>query len=233
MVMGTRLRNIRISTYGILLLTVYIFIYGLNLKKYQKGEIIQHDVISYYAYLPAFFIFHDLQFDFVADLPEDSPVRVWTHPGPAGTPVLKMTMGVAVLNAPFFLMAHLLSVITGSDTNGYTPLYQIFIFFAAVFYFATGFFFLRRVLRKYFPEGVTGVSFQDAREGRVILDQRIKTKRADSHKMTRNRRYGPVHLTSKDAPLSPSGTVSLSTLIPGLPAEPFLKNCAVMIIPDR
>jgi len=151
------LRKIKISFYVLIIVVVYALMYGINLKKYQRGEIIQHDVISYYAYWPAVLIYHDLSFGFVSNLPENSSVTVWTQTSPSGMPTLKMTMGVAVMTTPFFIMAHLLSDIFGFESNGYSAIYQIFLLFAAIFYLFAGLFFLRKTLLQFFSEMATSL----------------------------------------------------------------------------
>lgn len=143
----------------ILGLTIYALIYGINTGKYNTRGIIQNDVISYYAYLPAGFIYHDLGFDFVAEHIEDPDLRIWTHEAPSGKSVLKMPMGVAVLNAPFFLVAHLIAKITGVPATEYSAVYELFILLAAIFYFFWGLLLLRRILLQFFNQLITTLTF--------------------------------------------------------------------------
>ncbi|MFM7289489.1 MAG: hypothetical protein ACKO18_08950, partial [Bacteroidota bacterium] len=64
------------------------------------------DVISYYAYLPALCIEGDLTLSFVEDSKrsdvQEHRHRYWPETTPNGHKVIKTTMGVALMMAPFF-----------------------------------------------------------------------------------------------------------------------------------
>ena len=90
-----------ISKLAIVLLLVVCGWYGKNLNTWGKNKIIQNDVVSYYAYLPATFIFNDLTFEFTKTLPEDFEGTIWLQTAPSGKPILRMTMGMAILWIPF------------------------------------------------------------------------------------------------------------------------------------
>jgi hypothetical protein len=75
--------------------------------------ILSWDSMGYYLYLPAHFIYHDLSHQaFVADImreygPSSSFYQAFQVPGaPAGQLVMKYTMGLAVLETPFFWLGH-------------------------------------------------------------------------------------------------------------------------------
>jgi hypothetical protein len=117
-----------------------------HLKTFQRPDAIRHDMLSYYAYLPAYFIHHDLTLSFAADT---DPFRYnWSSDAKNGK-VLKMTMGVALLNAPFFLTADTISRVFLLPRDGYTPLYFFFISLGAVFYFLWGLRLLRKILLEF------------------------------------------------------------------------------------
>ena len=132
--------------------------YGKNLDTWGKNKVIDNDVVSYYAYLPATIIFHDLNFDFVKTLPTGFTGKIWVGTAPNGKPILRMTMGLAILWFPFFLMAHLFSKIMGIEALGYSWPYSLSIFTATIFYLFVGLLFLRKILLKYFSEIVTGIT---------------------------------------------------------------------------
>ena len=132
--------------------------YGKNLDTWGRNKVIDNDVVSYYAYLPAVIIFHDLNFSFIKDLPAGFEGKIWLGTASNGKPVLRMTMGLAILWLPFFLLAHLMAHILGVSTLGYSWPYSFSIFVAAVFYLAIGLNFLRKILRKYFSEWITGIT---------------------------------------------------------------------------
>ena len=126
--------------------------YGKNLDTWGKNQVIQNDVISYYAYLPATFIFHDLNFGFVKNLPADFEGKIWLQETPTGNPILRMTMGLAILWIPFFLIGHGLAFLTGASTLGYSWPYGLSIFLAAVFYLFIGLVYIRKILIRYFSD---------------------------------------------------------------------------------
>ena len=139
----------------ILLCTLYGLFYGIKIGHYKNERIIQDDVISYYAYLPAAFIYHDLKFEFLGDAGEN--VRIWTHQSPSGTAVLKMPMGVAIMNTPFFLVAHTIARISGSTATGYNTIYEFFILLSAIFYLGWGLILLWKYLMEYFDQLVSTI----------------------------------------------------------------------------
>ena len=95
------------SFWTIILLVVVNGWYGKNLKRWENNHIVEQDVVHYYAYFPATFIYHDWKFDFVKNLPTDFDGRIWLLETPDGKPVLKMTMGLSILWLPFETIAHI------------------------------------------------------------------------------------------------------------------------------
>ena len=134
---------------------ILIFIcawYGRNLNTWGKNQIIKDDVVSYYAYLPATFIFNDLNFEFIKDLPKDFEGTIWVQTAPNGNPILRMTMGMAILWTPFFLIAHGVAHILGVSALGYSWPYSFSIFFATLFFLFVGLYFMRKILIRYFSD---------------------------------------------------------------------------------
>ncbi len=140
------------------LLIVVCAWYGKNLNTWGNNKVIQNDVIMYYAYLPATFIFHDLNFEFTKELPSDFEGQIWLQTTPAGKPILRMTMGLAILWVPFFLLAHAGAHLFGISTLGYSWPYSLSIVVAALFYLFAGLCFLRKILLRYFSDTVTAIT---------------------------------------------------------------------------
>lgn len=145
------------SFLAIAMLVIVSLWYGRNLKVWESNRIINHDAVSYYAYLPAVFVYDDIYFRFTESLPEDFEGRIWYQETPMGHRGLKMTMGNAFLWSPFFALAHLYARAGGAVADGYSAPYQAALFLAAVFYLALGLCFLRRLLLRYFRDGTTAV----------------------------------------------------------------------------
>lgn len=147
-----------ISKAAILLVMIYVVWSGKNLDQWGKNKIIQNDVVSYYAYLPAAVIFHDLRFEFTKTLPEDFEGTIWLQTAPNGKPILRMTMGMSMLWLPFFVAAHGAAHILDVSTLGYSWPYSLSIFLAALTYLFVGLIFLRKLLLRWFTELTTAIT---------------------------------------------------------------------------
>lgn len=147
-----------VSKIAIALVMLVCSWYGKNLDTWGKNKVIQNDVIMYYAYLPATFIFNDLNFDFATKLPTDFEGQIWLQTSPTGKPILRMTMGMAILWTPFFLIAHGSAHLLGVSTLGYSWPYSLSIFIATLFYLFVGLYYLRKILLRYFSDVSTTVT---------------------------------------------------------------------------
>lgn len=135
---------ILIVTFGIIWTNIYY--------KFWKDphRIIVHDVILYYQYLPSFIIYHDITLKFKDNDYEFFKDKIWGNKQFEGRYVNKMTMGLSVLYAPFFLPAHFFAESLGYEPNGYTNPYRAALVVSSVFYAFLGFIFLMKLMRRYF-----------------------------------------------------------------------------------
>jgi hypothetical protein len=76
--------------------------------------------------------------------------KIWGETFPGNKTVSKMTMGVAVMTTPFFLVAHLAAYMTGFPVDGYSMPYRIMLVFTGLFFTGLGLILLGSLLRKYF-----------------------------------------------------------------------------------
>ncbi len=119
----------------------------LTVKHWRdKQRVIEWDAISYYAYLPAAFIHHDLSLSFADGYNGPHKLIVWPEKGPKGKYVIKTTMGLSILWLPFFLAGHVAALISGADAGGYSGPYKFFLLVAALVFLLIGLIFLRRIL---------------------------------------------------------------------------------------
>jgi hypothetical protein len=72
-----------------------------------------------------------------------------------GVHVMKYSMGLAVLYSPFFFIAHLLAPLLGYAQDGFSAPYQYAIFLGGILYTLLGLWFLAKVLRHFFTNGIT------------------------------------------------------------------------------
>ena len=145
------------------LLTVILlisFMTGVMLReKHWKDErrVIEWDAISYYAYLPAAFIYNDLSLGYADNYKGPHKLIVWPDKGPEGKYVIKTSMGLSILWSPFFLAGHVIALVTGADSGGYSPPYKFFLLVSALFFLTIGLVFLRRILLQHSSDTVTAL----------------------------------------------------------------------------
>jgi hypothetical protein len=135
------------------LLVLMIVNSNLNWNKTNWKEIIRVDGKGYYAYLPAIFIYHDLNFGFFETIDKvkyfnsnnfyDYRVKV------NKTYIDKYYCGTSIAQLPFFLIAHLWCYFSDSDPDGYSKPYMILISIAALFYLGLGLLFILKILLSY------------------------------------------------------------------------------------
>ncbi|HBG70363.1 MAG: hypothetical protein A2W93_15755 [Bacteroidetes bacterium GWF2_43_63] len=123
---------------------------------WQK-RVIENDVISYYAYLPATFIHHDISLDFMNDTSQNYSDRFWPVKLDNGNYVIKTTMGMSILYSPFFFAAHGFELASGGKADGYSSAYRSAISFAAIVFLLLGLIMTRKLLRQYFSPLITGL----------------------------------------------------------------------------
>jgi len=141
-----------------------IFILSISLiataknGKWKTG-VIDWDIISYYAYLPGLIIYEDLTFNFLDNNPPKG-VKIWTETTPENKKVIKMTSGLSILYAPFFLIAHGIAKLQPEiyAPNGYSMVYSLFLILSDIFYTFLGLVFLRKILLRYFTDSVTAAT---------------------------------------------------------------------------
>ncbi len=98
------------------------------------------DSLGYYQWLPTFFV--DGSF---------TPSR-YVHTLENGNPLSIFSFGIAVLIAPFFLVAHFFAWLFGYTTDGYTLPYAIAVLVAASFYLSIALVILYNEIKRRFPD---------------------------------------------------------------------------------
>ena len=107
--------------------------------------IVGSDMEGYYQYLVHFFIRDWSKFD---QMP-------WAISYGEGKTLSVFTCGVAILWSPFFLMAHLISIFFGLDTDGYANMYFGFMLIAGIVYTYIGLVFMYKFLLEFFEHKVS------------------------------------------------------------------------------
>jgi hypothetical protein len=146
-----------VAVVGALALASYVFIYTTG----RAGLPIRSDGFSYYVYLPAWFIHHDPSLVATArdccggHFPEYTAMfrwpgtRRWVNPHP---------IGVAIMQAPLFLVAHGLTYWTNLSPDGFSLYYQHAAGLSGLLWGVAGLWVLQRLLRRHFSDGVTATA---------------------------------------------------------------------------
>lgn len=143
-----------INRFIIYIITALVLLYSANIKwggRHWKDTILS-DGKGYYVYLPAILIYNDLSFSFVDEIEKkyyDSNTKYDFRSYINGKTFSKYSIGVALLMLPFFAIAHVLSIMLGYATDGYSQLYNISVCWAAIFYMAVGLTYLKKLLAVY------------------------------------------------------------------------------------
>lgn len=108
------------------------------------------DVTVYYSYVKAVFIHHDLEFS--------APNNYGIYPSPTGHGIPKMSMGLALVYTPFFLICHGAAKLAGQPIDGQSPYYAYGMYYAAMLFVFLGLFVLRRYLLHFYTERITSLT---------------------------------------------------------------------------
>ncbi|MDH3652553.1 MAG: glycosyltransferase family 39 protein [Saprospiraceae bacterium] len=148
--MKTNILNSRWTGFA-LFLALFGTLTFLSLNKWKNDplRVIWSDAEGYYLYLPGTFLY---QF-------EDMPLRTPGWPKRGNKIFTKYSCGVAIMQAPFFAVAHIYSSLTRFDADGFSYPYGIAIILSAIFYMLLGIWLLHRILRKHFARPVLIVTY--------------------------------------------------------------------------
>lgn len=138
---------------ALIMLIMTIVNSNLNWGKDHWVGIIEADGKGYYAYLPAIFIYNDLNFGFFEEIEKvkyyDENLYYDYRSGAYGKVINKYYCGTALAELPFFLIAHLSANLLNYDADGYSKIYPVLISIAALFYLLLGLLYLNSILRFY------------------------------------------------------------------------------------
>lgn len=145
------------SSYVIYFISIFWLIFYIKTQDWKKQHF-RYDIIFYYGYLPAHFIHHDLSLEFTADKTIKDRDLYAPEYAKNGGKVIKTTMGLSYLYAPFFLTAREYAKKYGDADNALSTPYQVALVFSAFVWLMIGLYFLRKLLRLYFDETTTALT---------------------------------------------------------------------------
>jgi len=143
-----------------LLISLFVVIYVNFYYSHWKGEknIVVNEVLSYYGYLTAAFIYDDISLEFTKKEPKKFYGKYWRTKSPTGKYVLRTSGGLAILYLPFFFSADAIAELIGYEATGYTLPYRFALVLSSVFYMMIGAVFLRKFLLKYFSKPIVAIT---------------------------------------------------------------------------
>lgn len=121
------------------------------------------DALGYYMYLPGTFIYGDVKtlkwFPEIDSIYQVSGGQLYQASQlEDGNYAFKYLGGVAIMEAPFFFIGHVVAHATDAPEDGFSWPYQYAIIFGAVFWFLIGLLFARKVLLRYYSETITSLT---------------------------------------------------------------------------
>ena len=138
-------------------LYLFIFIIFFSVDRFNRwadfdnGNFpLVYDVDQYYSYLPAYFIHDDLSFSYEHGY--------WTQYLPNGNHIPKVTVGMALMYSPFFLIGHAVAKNSNYTVDGYSMPYKVSLHIGSILISILGLWFCRKNLLRFFNEQITFIS---------------------------------------------------------------------------
>ena len=118
------------------------------------------DANGYYAYLPATFLYKDLKhhnYRHYIATKYNVPTYMWGEEK-EGHLVLQYACGMAVIELPWFAMAHLTAKMGGYDADGYSMPYQLWLEYGLLLFALLGIYLLGKLLLRYFSDMTSAIT---------------------------------------------------------------------------
>ncbi len=160
---------------GVLAIVATATIYSADLT-YYEGPPIRSDGLSYYVYLPALLLDHDITMErtaarsFGGNPEEISDIYLTKTTSGAERPLDPHGVGVAVLMLPFFAVGHLVAVLTGEPRTGFSWPYQAADSASGLFYVLLGLALTGSVLRRWFTRRTVVVTVLAITFGAAVFE---------------------------------------------------------------
>lgn len=145
--------NFRFSSKTVLYLSlVFLVVQYFAIRYWNTDRVWQHEMKSYYAYLPATFLLNDPALE-KTEMDAYYRDRFYApQPGARRGHIQKTTMGVALLQTPFFLIGQLMAQNSIFPEDGYSEPYRQMAMLGALVYTFLGLLFIRKTLLRFFTD---------------------------------------------------------------------------------
>lgn len=149
-----------LDKWATLFIVFYLIFLFFKYPSYKDNRSIIHDVTSYYGYLPAVFIYDDIDFGFADTMPPSEPLdALWYNALPNGQRFQKMTMGLSYFYAPSFFLADVyVKNHPHFHRNGFSKPYQWAMGLNTLLIGLMSVFLMRLVLRYFFSATVASLA---------------------------------------------------------------------------
>lgn len=147
-----------LSLLAVLAIATLYYVRYNSLRSWMVKAPITWDQGDYYAYLPTFLIYGDAD---LAIVKQDKALygENFKHfISVRGKPVFRMTMGVALMNVPFFLAGHAWALNSDFPADGFSPPYYKMMWLSGIVYSLLGLLLLRKLLLPHFNDRVVALS---------------------------------------------------------------------------
>ncbi len=155
------IKQIDISLWALLIsLFTVVYINFHHSSWNNPKRILIHDVLSYYAYLPAVFVYNDISLESIENKGKTlgGAGTFYWEKSPTGRSVISTSSGMSMLYFPFFVVAHPAAQILGYKADGYSTPYRFALVMSSIFYLLIGAVFLRKFLLRYFARQVVAIT---------------------------------------------------------------------------
>lgn len=133
---------------------------------FPEHNILSWDVFGYYLYLPAKFIYHDpylLQQQWLNEMVHQyentaTLYQINQHPETSNW-IIKYSMGMSVLYAPFFFIAHALAPLLGYKQDGFSVIYGALIEAGMFIFSLIGLYYFLKVLYHFTEKKIALITF--------------------------------------------------------------------------
>lgn len=145
---------------ALILICSYISIYRIT---HVSDRETSWDVLGYYLYLPATFIYDQPMLNDVGWLQKINAEKDLTgtlyqvSSNDQGEPMYFFLMGMSIFYLPFFLIAHVLAGMLGYPADGFSMPYQYALVAGGIIYTIIGLIFLRKNLLHFFSERISAI----------------------------------------------------------------------------
>lgn len=151
-------KNLSLAT--LILAGAFIFIFRIT---HVNQKEMSWDVLGYYLYLPATFIYDEpmlKNYDWLKKINEERDLTgtyYQVSSTPSGEPMYFFLMGMSYFYLPSFLTGHLIANLSGSPVDGFSAPYRYALVIGGILYTLIGLYFLRKILRHYFSELISSL----------------------------------------------------------------------------